>query len=362
MVSAVNTGSLNMPKMLRHLSHRTSQVRDLVFVRDAINRKEVMTTKDVNKDGTRTDNLAGPSVSFGYETNSSAQQDAGINLAYHVSSPELVLPGLKAIQSPITSRSGQHARSGHRITGECKFYMPSLEYIRALPEFSETSQFDELETYDKLIDIERIIGIVPDDTQTNHERLSGDVTFKGSTAESDLVPGYEIDRFRTNIKITSGTLELFKIYAGETASVDEVGLNWDFRTSAGGSGVVTIGDSVYRTIDMPLMIDGRAVVAGDTATIYVDGTAHTAVAAGSSNDGILELNKMLGASNSEIQRFQVETAPASSMSATIEMKDTIYYKAAEWRIESIKDYRDEYMEVRAVRVRGDRTSRRRAYG
>ena len=38
------------------------------------------------------------------------------------------------------------------------------------------------------------------------------------------------------------------------------------------------------------------------------------------------------------------------------------YKAAEWRVDSIKDYRDEYMEVGAVRVRGERVSRRRTYG
>ena len=361
MVSAVNVGSINLPKMLRHLGHRTSQVRDLLFIRDPIYRKEVMTTKDINKDGTRTDALAGPAVSFGYETDSFATQAAATNQAYHYNSPELVLPGLKAIQSPITSRSGQHERSGHRITGECKFYLPSMSYIRNLPEFSETSQFDELETNDKLIDVERIIGIVPDETSLPHERLIGNVTFIGG-AESDLVPGYEIDRFRTNLKVSTGAVELFYIYAGENPDpLDEVGLIWNFKTSAGGSGKVTFGDSVYHTVDMPLMIDGRAVVEGDKATIYVDGTAHTAVASESSNDGIMELNKMVGASDSELQRFQVET-DSTSMQAIIEIKDTIVYKAAEWRISSIKDYRDEYMEVRAVRVRGNRTSRRRAYG
>ena len=93
MASAVNTGSINMPKMLRHLSHRTNQVRDLVFVRDAIKRKDVMTTKDTNKDGTRSESLSGPAVNFGYETNSSAAQTAGTNAAYHTNSPELILPG-----------------------------------------------------------------------------------------------------------------------------------------------------------------------------------------------------------------------------------------------------------------------------
>ena len=51
-----------------------------------------------------------------------------------------------------------------------------------------------------------------------------------------------------------------------------------------------------------------------------------------------------------------------SGSASVELKDIYLYKEAEWRIESIKDYRDEYMQIAAVRVRGDRTSRRRAYG
>ena len=49
-------------------------------------------------------------------------------------------------------------------------------------------------------------------------------------------------------------------------------------------------------------------------------------------------------------------------SAAVEIKDVYLYKSAEWRVETIKDFRDEYMEVGAVRVRGDRTSRRRAYG
>ena len=368
MVSTVKLGSVNFPKLLRHLGHRTNQVRDLVFARDAIFRKEVMTTKasSTSGRGSGTTSLSGPAVSFGYEESSFAAQSAGTNAAYHINSPELVLPGLNAVQSPIVSRSGKLERTGHRISGECTFYLPSLSYIKQLPEFSETTQFDEIETYDKLIDEERVIGICQDETATTAERLIADIVLPGSTAainssaaEDEIVPGYEIDRFRTELKVTTGAVELFKIYAGESGSLDEVGLNWDFRTSAGGSGKVTFGDSVYRVVDLPLMINGKAVVAGDTATIYVDGTAHTAVATATSNDGIMELNKMVGDTNSEIQRFQVETDNSSSV---IEIRNTRFYKQAEWRVEAIKDFRDELMEVKAVRVRGDRTSRRRAYG
>ena len=221
MVSAVNTGSINMPKMLRHLSHRTNQVRDLVFVRDPVYRKDVMTTKDTNKDGTRSESLSGPAVNFGYETNSFATQNAGTNAAYHVNSPELLFPGLKAIQSPITSRSGILQRTGITITGECKFYIPSLSYISNLPEFSETTQFDELETYDKLMDVERKIisgdpspysdapyhglgGFNP--TQSLGASSSNTATmtiYKNGTASGSsgyYQHGYEIDRLQARLK------------------------------------------------------------------------------------------------------------------------------------------------------------------
>ena len=45
MATTVKLGSVNFPKLLRHLGHRTNQVRDIVFARDPIYRKEVMTTK-----------------------------------------------------------------------------------------------------------------------------------------------------------------------------------------------------------------------------------------------------------------------------------------------------------------------------
>ena len=51
-----------------------------------------------------------------------------------------------------------------------------------------------------------------------------------------------------------------------------------------------------------------------------------------------------------------------SSSASVELKDIYLYRSAEWRVENIKDYRDEYIEIGAVRVRGERTSLRRANG
>ena len=84
MASAINVGSINLPKMMRQIKHRTSQVRDLVFVRDPVYRKETKTTGQSNLTEGAGSTLAGPAVNFGYETSSYAQQDAGVDLAYHV--------------------------------------------------------------------------------------------------------------------------------------------------------------------------------------------------------------------------------------------------------------------------------------
>ena len=334
MASTVNMGSVNFPKLLRHLGHRTNQVRDLVFARDPIYRKEVMTTKadSTSGRGSGTTSLSGPAVSFGYEESSHAAQSAGTNTAYHVNSPELILPGLKAVQTTIISRSGELERTGHRITGSCTFYMPSLSYIKSLDNFSETTQFDELETYDKLLDVERIIQNPSNVSATQQTTV---FTFADETA------GYEADRIQFKIK-TSGTLDYMTLVGNENSSTTS--LKWD--------GTLALSSSAFTIIDIPI----RDIAVGDTTTIYKDGTGTTFTAA--TNNTILDVDKLYGSSTHELTRFVIEL----TASAAVEIKDIYLYKSAEWRVETIKDFRDEYMEVGAVRVRGDRTSRRRAYG
>jgi len=328
MANTVKLGSVNFPKLMRHVGHRTNQVRDLVFMRDAIFRK---VTKTHDSQGTP-QALSGPAVNFGYEGSSSAAQSAGTNTAYHINSPELVLPGLKAVQTPIISRSGELERTGHRITGSCTFYMPSLSYIRSLDNFSETTQFDELETYDKLLDVERIIQNPSNVSATQQTTV---FTFADETA------GYEVDRIQFKIK-TSGTLDYMTLVGNENSSTTS--LKWD--------GTLALSSSEFTIIDVPV----RDIAVGDTTTVYKDGTGTTFTAA--TNNTILDVDKLYGSSTHELTRFVIEL----TASAAVEIKDVYLYKSAEWRVETIKDFRDEYMEVGAVRVRGDRTSRRRAYG
>jgi len=330
MASAINLGSINLPKMMRHLSHRSSQVRDLTFMREAIKQKDVKTTKT---GGT----LEGPAVSFGYEKSSSESAEEGTDTAYHQSSPEIVLPGLTMLQSPIVSRRGRLEKSGHRISGACKFYAPSLDYIKALDNFKDTKAFAELESYDRLYDMERIIQN-PSDISGNGTQT---ITFPDSTT------GYEIDRVRFKIK-TGDTLDYVQLSGNIDGGAST--LKWD--------GSLVLSSTDFITVDLPIHKSKDASTEGgddSRASIYKDGIRTEFLAY---KTGDFDVDKMYGDSNNELSSLII----ALSGSGVVELRDIYLYKEAEWRIESIRDYRDEYMLLAAVRVRGERASRRRAYG
>jgi len=334
MVSTVNTGSVNMPKLLRHMSYRTSNVREVVFQRDAIFNKDVMTTKDTNKDGVRTDALSGPAVNFGYESSTNTTIDgSAVNTVYHVITPPLTIGGLKVLQTPVISRSGKLERTGARISGACDFYTPSLATIRQLDNFSETTQFDEFEAYDKFIDIERAVYTPSDITSTGNQTIT---ISTGSTYN----PGYTVDRIRFKIKtadnLTSITLN------GKEGDADK-SLVWTVTD--------TFAPSDWVMIDLPIRDIGAAT---DTEEVWVNGVNYTLTP----STRTLDVDKLYGDSNNYLSSLVI----ATSSSSAIELKDINIYKSAEWSLQSIKDYRDEYMHIKAVRTRGDRTSRRRAFG
>ena len=210
--------------------------------------------------------------------------------------------------------------------------MPSLDYILAMDNFSETTQFNELESFDKLIDVERIIEKIDDysATATSHTVK----TFADKTA------GYQIDRLQ--FKIKSGTT-LTKIALSGNEGGSTKSLTW--------SGSLALSSSEYVTIDVPL----RDIAVSDKTSVYKDGV-RTELTAGTDNT-ILYIDKLYGASTYDLLSLVLTTS-----SGLVELKDIILYKEAEWRIDGIKEYRDEYMEIGAVRVRGERGSRRRTYG
>ena len=249
------------------------------------------------------------------------------------------------LQSPIVSRRGRLENTGHRISGSCMFYAPSSDYIQNLDNFGETVEFGELESHDKLYDIEKIIQKV--DSFTGSSATSHTLkTFADGTA------GYQIDRLQFKIK-SSGTLTNITLNGNDGGNRQ---LRW--------TGTLALSSTDYITIDVPLrdikIYDQNGHTGeSDKTSIYKNGvraafTAETSLGA----DTILDLDKLYGDSSNELSSLIISL----QSSASVELKDIYLYKEAEWRIESIKDYRDEYMQIAAVRVRGDRTSRRRAYG
>ena len=343
MVSTVGLGSLNMPKLLRQMSNRTNNVREVLFQRDAIYDKDTRTQK--SDDAT---DLKGPPVNFGYEksTNTSMSGSAD-NTVYHKSTQEVTIGGLKVLQTPVISRSGILERTGHRISGECEFYTPSLTTIRQLDNFSETTQFDEFESYDKFIDIERAVYKPNDITSTNDQTINisstskvlEKITLEEGVSGSTYNPGYEVDRIQFKVKtadnITSITLN------GKEGGADKT-LVW--------TATDTCTPTDWLLIDLPI----RDITASDTKEVYQNGTGLTFTASAVT----LDVDKLYGDNNYYLSSLIIATSSSNS----IELKDINIYKSAEWSLETIKDYRDEYMVIKALRVRGDRTSRRRAHG
>ena len=378
--------------MMRHLKHRTSQVRNLVFSRDAIFQKSVATAGTTGGTEGSGSNLAGPPVSFGYETSSYAAQNQSApstNTAYHQPSPEIVLAGVPMLQSPITSRSGTLGRSGHRITGSCTFYAPSLDFIKALDNFSACKAFSEFESFDKLYDIERIIYRIPDNFNTSGSTNTFYFNF------GDNQKGYEMDRLQFKIKAGQSSQSLTYIrFWGNTSQGTNSGANnqpvvdasgtvttvntyvnsncsfiidKDRGGSATGDLELSIPTDKYITIDIPIRLptsnltlnELNKTTKDDYASIYVDGV-RTQV------DGYYKSNydpdKFVGFSNATPQKQQLSyfQIVGPNVDTTL-IKDIYLYKEAQWRIQAIKEYRDEYMQISAVRVRGERASRRRAY-
>jgi len=320
------------------MSYRTSNVREVVFQRDAIYNKDYAKFK---KDDDSEAELSGPPVNFGYETSSTSNasftktQDSGTITHKYINTPELTIGGLKVLQTPVISRSGKLERTGARISGECKFYTPSLATIRQLDNFSETTQFDEFEAYDKFIDIERVVYNPNDISSTNDQTINisstskvlENITLEEGASGSTYNPGYEVDRIRFKVKtadnITSITLN------GKEGDADKT-LVW--------TATDTCTPSDWLLIDLPI----RDITASDTKEVYQNGTGLTFTASAVT----LDVDKLYGDNENYLSSLVI----ATSSSSTIELKDINIYKSAEWSLETIKDYRDEYMLIQAVRV------------
>lgn len=434
----VGFGSINFPKLMKHVGYRTNQVRDLIFERPE---KYPKSTASRKRDATVSDSIQGPRVDFGYEkgtdfttnrtrffTDTANDKDAHANdEQWYQSTPALSLTGLKAVQNPIVSRGGTSERGGFRTTGECIFYMPSLSYIQQLPNFKNVRQFTDIEVYDKFIDQEHIIigGDYTEDTQnapyygisefdpiahlTAHNRETNQrlYFYNNDGVKSGTAPfymaGHDIDRIQLKVRCHSyshANAKPFINAVGFHPAGNQAGLSLTMK----GSGTVTKEEGVPLPlsgtvgIDVPergdwVTLDFPFNKGHDTSTsyfhtggtvgqidsnlhnIWVDGTdtyypfyLANLMFDGAGGDLAFILEEVDGNVDRYLSYINVECANGSTAQNSSEVKIEIdplsvkLYKQAEWRVESIKDYRDEYMEVHCTRVRGERPSMRRTYG
>ena len=308
----VKTGSINMAKAIRRIAHRSGQARKMTFVRDAITGKD----------------------NYGGEITDIATGNEG-----------LTIPNIDAFIAPIVTKTDTFAKGGHLVTGSATLYIPSLETIKnnvlgidsTGVHSARLSSFNELESKDKLFDMEKII--FSDDTpDTDSDTTEDTYTITANTA------AFEMDRLQFKVIDDDGTNRITTIVI--TDSLKNF-LTWTFDSST------NFDDNKYHIIDLPL----SNVDASEKAyCIYVPSSGAT---------GIRTVTATIG-SSFNIKDVDGETTALSSIvitsnSAGMTTKDLHLYKAGEWRIQGIKEYRDEYMELGCTKIRGERGSRRRAY-
>jgi hypothetical protein len=395
-----------MPKLLRTLSFRTNNVRDFIFHRDAIYEKDVGTVKDANADGSgRTDALAGPAVSFGYETSDNTTRVAGVDRAYHVKVNETNVSGLRGLIVPTVTSTSTLSKAGYSFSGSSDIYLPTVQSLKAatgtgidntagagefysfvkdtLSSIANDSYFDRFEPLDEFIDIERIV-YDPTDLLA---QTSGDlgVTFGSGILYQKTVGGTLSHMFAngmTRLKFSliaedvqaRPSLKYIEIAGSDLPAsgtdVDAVKLRWTFsgngiQLPSKNNNAVPANLKEIMTIDLPLIhTDGTPIKTGDTYEFY-HGTATAAVTAGGfNNNNEFELNKFAGDGNYD-NNGEINSITYNFGGGTVgsyDITDLVFYESAHWVVHDILEYRDEYIKLKCLKHRGSSPARRRAHG
>ena len=303
----VKTGSINMAKAIRRIGHRSGQARKMTFYRDAI------TSKD----------------NYGVQIDTIASGNEG-----------LTIPNIDAFVSPIITSTDSLTRAGHTVMGSATLYIPSLSTIKnnvlgindSGAHNARLSSFNELESKDILYDMEKIIYSADSPTSSNTYTLPSNT------------PCFEGDRLQFKVTDDDGTNRVTTVVLNASGGKT---LTWTFDSST------NFDNAKYHIIDLPL----SGVDASDKAYyIYVPSSGATGIRTATATIGSsFDIKDIDGETNTLTN--VVITSNATGMTT----KDLRLYKSGEWRIENVKEYRDEYMELGCTKIRGERGSRRRAY-
>ena len=331
----VRPGGINMARVLRHLRFRTDQSRKVVYHRPPIYQKD----------------------DYGSETTT-------------IVTNEILIPQLSALIRPAVTADYQLQRSGHNIIGAARVYTPNIQTIKNIPNFDQTVgksniDFNEIEGWDRFIDISRDIYTVPTSATTNWASGSADVTFAsdGQTITATLGTDYE-GTFNYTLSTGVNTLEAdrirFDIKASGASNIALV----DFATFISGTtgasdrvltytpAAISVPTGSWLTVDVPFVSGtqvGSTPVASGTS-LYSAGNRY-AVSVGSGSNWDYEGNFI---------KFQFNMSGAASGNKAY-IKGVRFYKSLSWHVHSTKELNKDYMIFNCVRTTGARDSRKRAY-
>tara|TARA_R110002051_G_scaffold49547_1_gene96671 strand:+ start:752 stop:1768 length:1017 start_codon:yes stop_codon:yes gene_type:complete len=330
----VRPGSINMGRVLRHLRYRTEQSRIVTYYRPPIYDKD----------------------DYGVETTVE-------------NTPEILIPRLSALIRPSMTADYQLQKSGHNIVGAARVYTPNIQTIKNpildsddvnVNNFDQTVGksnivFNEIEGWDRFIDIGRYIYQVPTSATTNWASGSANATFStdGQTLTATLGATFlgtfnyaitatntlEADRFQFQIKASgASTMELinFATYNGGTTT----------QALTYTPALITIPTNSWLSIDVPFSSGSI----DDGTTLYKDGNRYavTMASGASFND------------ESDFVKFEFKV-DGKEDGNKVYIKGLRFYKSISWHVHSAKELNRDYMIFNCVRVTGARDSRRRAY-
>lgn len=317
---------INMSGLLKKLSFRTGQSREVVYHRPIIYGKD----------------------KYGVENNS-------------IIVNEINVPNVPAYIRNVVDKDYVVERGGHSITGKARIFLPNLSTLKNYPNLDQDTNtyFNDVTGFDQLIDYDRTVYRPSVSSNTGWTAGTMDATFAsegygGTTLTVTMgtnVSGtfdytnvganiLEADRLTFQMK-ASGTL-YFKgvnVYASGTTDAWKYGIN---ASSTSSNVLVPTGDWV--TVDVPYT-SGTSL-----SSIYLNGARYGFnVTQGTSwVNGTYAFNKL--------------TFDVSGASSELKIKELKFYKSSSWHVQKVNDYNDEYMAFDCVRTSGKRDKLRRAYG
>lgn len=279
-----------------------------------------------------------------------------------VDTEEILIPNVQAYMRNIVEKDYVIQRAGHNIVGKARVYLPNLTTLKNFPNFNQNNNllFNEVEGFDKLLDLDRVVYTVPTSGTGDWTTTAGTLSSDGESLTVTL--DTTANGTLTYAVAATNTLEAnrltFKLRA--KGSAGEVQFNsshsWQGGTTAAyqldyDNSDIKLIDDEWLTVDLPFT-SGTVTHPASSSSIYLSGTRYNvAITSGSTFDY-----------KSDFRQFQVAFSGGPGYEGdTLDIREIKFYKAIEWSVHSINDYNDEFMVLDCVRTAGKRESRRRAY-